>query len=77
MIKEGQEMDKETMATSTDGRKFPYRVYKAVAAYRGLQLDEYVMDIIDASTKEEVLNDYLEWNGIIGYTCAIMSIINA
>lgn len=63
-------MDKES-------RKYSYRVYKAVAAYRGLQLNEYVMDNIDASAKDEVLGDYLEWEGIIGYLGAIMSIVKA
>lgn len=69
-------MDKEKM-TTVNGRKYSYRVYKAVAAYRELQLDEYAMDTIDASTKGEVLSDYLEWNGIIGYTNAIISIVKA
>ena len=63
--------------TSTSLRQYSHSVYKAVAEYRGLPLDDYAMDIIDTNTKEEVLSDFLKWEGIFGYTDAIMSIILA
>ena len=69
------EMTKKT--TLNADRKYSYSVYKAVANYRDLPLDNYAMDYIDACSKEQVLADYLEWQGIIGYTNAIMSIVNA
>ena len=58
-------------------RKYAHSVYKAVADYRDLPLDDYAMNIIDALTKEEVLADFLAWEGIIGYTDKILSIVNA
>lgn len=69
-------MNKVTVL-NTSIRKYSHSVYKSVAEYRGLPLDEYAMDIIDTNTKEEVLRDYLKWEGILGYTDAIMSIVNA
>jgi hypothetical protein len=70
-------MDKEKMTTLNGDRKYSYRVYKAVADYRGLLLDDCVMDNIDACSKDEVLGDFLEWEGIIGYAGAILSIVKA
>ena len=70
-------MKHKVTTTSTSIRKYSHSVYKAVAEYRGLPLDDYAMDIIDTNTKEEVLADFLKWEGIFGYTDAIMSIINA
>ena len=63
--------------SNTGLRKYSHSVYKAVAEYWGLPLDDYAMDIIDMYDKERVLADFLKWEGIFGYTDAIMSIINA
>ena len=70
-------MKHKVTITSTGLRKYSRSVYKAVAEYRGLPLDDYAMDIIDMNDKESVLRDFLKWEGIFGYTDAIMSIINA
>lgn len=69
-------MNKVTVL-NTGLRKYSHNVYKSVAEYRGLPLDTYAMDIIDTNTKEEVLADFLKWEGIFGYTDAIISIMNA
>jgi hypothetical protein len=58
-------------------RKYAYSVYKAVANHWNVAFDECAMDIIDALPKDEVLADFLAWEGIIGYTNTIMSIVNA
>ena len=78
MIK-GFEMDKTEKVTTLNAgsRKYSYRVYKAVANSHDVPFDSNAMDIIDTYTKEEVLADFLEWEGIIGYTNTIMSIVNA
>ena len=70
-------MQENKMTTLNNGRKYSYRVYKAVANYRDLPLDNYAMGYIDACSKEQVLADFLAWEGIIGYDTAIMSIVNA
>ena len=71
-------MEKEKMTTLNAGsRKYAYGVYKAVAGHWDVPLDDHAMDIIDALTKEEVLADFLAWEGILGYTDKILSIVNA
>ena len=68
----------EKMATVNDGsRKYSHRVYEAVAGHWDVPLDNYAMDIIDDLDTDEVLADFLAWEGIIGYTTVIMSIVNA
>ena len=70
-------MTKEKMTTLTDGRKYSYRVYMALTEYWSVSCDDHAMDIIDSWSKERVLSDFLEWEGIIGYDNAIMSIVKA
>ena len=71
-------MNKHTFnVTTEEKRKYPYKVYEAVAEYRGLVCDTYAMDIIDCNHKAEVLSDFLNWNGIRGYTITILQIMNA
>ena len=71
-------MNKHTFnVTTEEKRKYPYKVYKDVAEYRGLACDTYAMDIIDKNPKEEVLSDYLSWHGIRGYTNTIVNIMQA
>ena len=71
-------MNKHTFnVTTEEKRKYPYIVYKAVAEYRGLVCDSYAMDIIDKNPKEDILADFLNWNGICGYTSTIIHIMQA
>ena len=57
-------MKHKVTVTNTGLRKYSHSVYKAVAEYRGLPLDDYAMDIIDTNDKESVLRDYLKWECI-------------
>ena len=63
--------------TTEEERKYPYKVYKSVCEYRGLECDAYAMDIIDTNPREDILADFLKWEGIFGYTSTIIAIINA
>ena len=72
------EMETTKMTTLNDGsRKYSPSVYKAITEYWNVPLDDNAMNTIDALTKDTVLSDFLAWEGIIGYTTAIMSIVKA
>ena len=72
-------METKKMTTLNGGssRKYSYRVYKAITEYWHVTFDDYAMDIIDDLTNDEVLADFLAWEGIIGYTDVILSIVKA
>jgi propanediol dehydratase large subunit len=77
MIKRGAKMQDGKMVTVTESRKYSYRVYKVLTEYWHMEFNDHAMDIIDTFSKEQVLGDFLAWEGIIGYDTAIMSIVNA
>jgi hypothetical protein len=74
---ETTKMETTKMTTVTGGRKYSYRVYKTLTEYWHMEFNDHTMDIIDTFPKEQVLGDFLAWEGIIGYDTAIMSIVNA
>lgn len=57
--------------------KIPNHILKDLREHRGLEPeDSSADDIINTYSKEEVLDKYLEWNGIIGYTDVIVEIMS-
>ncbi len=58
--------------------KFRTSVYEAIRQYNNLDENDSSMDtLIDAWPIDQVLSDYLSWEGIYGYTESILDIIKA
>ena len=57
-------------------RKYNPEVYESVCEVRNWGNDEISKILIDYMSLQEVLTDYLQWQGILGYSGKIMAIIN-
>ena len=58
--------------------KFRTSVYEAIRQYNNLDENDSSMDkLIDAWPIDQVLDNYLSWEGIYGYTESILDIIEA
>lgn len=63
----------------TNSTKLPPRILNSVREFIGENRTD-VTDItacVDQMNMEEVLNSYLEWQGVCGYTSSILAIIEA
>ena len=58
-------------------RKYSPEVYESVCEIHNWGNDEISKILIDYMSLQEVLTDYLQWQGILGYSGKIMDIINA
>ena len=57
--------------------KYSYEVYESVCEWNGWENNEDSKRLVDAMPVWEVLADFLEWNGILGYSEKIINIISA
>jgi hypothetical protein len=58
-------------------RKYTSEVYESVCEMQAWEDDEASRNLIDSMPVWEVLDDFLQWNGVIGFSEKIISIINA
>jgi hypothetical protein len=58
-------------------RKYTSEVYESVCEFCNWKNDEASRNLIDLMPVWEVLDDFLMWNGILGYSEKIIDIINA
>jgi hypothetical protein len=58
-------------------RKYDFDVYTSICELKGWENDEASKSLIDSMPLWEVLDDFLQWQGIIGYSEKIIGIVNA
>ena len=58
-------------------RKYDSDVYESVCEVNDWVNDKNSRDIIDSMPVWEVLDDFLQWNGILGFSEKIIGIVNA
>jgi hypothetical protein len=58
-------------------RKYTFEVYESVCEMQAWENDEASRNLVDLMPTWEVLDLFLQWNGILGYSEKIIGIVNA